>query len=325
MSQTKRVVSFILCLLLAVLPVSALSGCNSESSKSDPETFMVYYTNQEADDIIYREQKIKGADKMDQVALIEELLNLMFTQDEEDTTYYTVCPEEVKFPGINVKDGLVTLDFNKAYTSMSNVREIIFRASVVLTLIQVPQVQGVAFTVEGAPIINSNGEAIGTMTQDTFVNVLLTEEGMLKQETDLTIYFADDTGTMLEPVVYRFTLDNSNYSMEEYMLSRLIEGPADGATGRTLSPNVTLNSVVTTDHVCYVNFGKDFLDQEQLVSDDVMIYSIVNSLCQLPYVSSVKFLIDGETDEVLHGTTDLSNPFVYESSYVAEADSAQMP
>ena len=319
MSQTKRFLSFILCLLLLALPLAALSGCGSKNSKDDPETFMIYYTNQSADDIIYREQTIKGAENMEQVALIQELLHIMFTQDEEDTTYYTVCPETVEFPGINVKDGIITLDFNSEYTSMSNVREIIFRASVVLTLIQVPQVQGVSFTVEGAPIINSNREPIGIMTQDTFVNVLLTEEGMLKQETDLTIFFADETGTKLAPVDYRFTIDNSNYSMEEYILSRLIEGPAGGATGRTLSPNVTLNSVVTTDRVCFVNFGSDFLDQEQVVSDEVMVYSIVNSLCQLPYVSSVKFLIDGESDVKLHGAMDLSNPFVYESSFVVDS------
>lgn len=231
----------------------------------------------------------------------------------------------MELQGIMVKDGIVTLDFNSAYANMSNVREIIVRASVVLTLIQVPGITGVAITVGDAPIMNSNGEIIGTMTQDSFVNVLLTEEGMLKQETDLNIFFADETGTRLSPVPYRFTIDNSNYSMEEYILSRLLEGPANGESGRTLAKGVTLNGVVTTDHVCYVNFGEDFLNQEQLVSDEIMIYSIVDSLCQLPYVYSVKFLVDGETDVMLHGSFDLSNPFVYDAAYVKEPETAEQP
>ena len=314
-----------MCLLLAFSSQAALSGCSLGSAKEDPETFMIYYTNQSADDIIYREQKVEGAEGMEPFELVQTLLNIMFTQDEEDTTYYTVRPELVESSGIIVKDGLATLNFNSAYTSMSNVREIIFRASVVLTLIQVPGVEGVAFTVEGSPIVYSSGEPIGTMTQDSFVNVLLTEEGMLKQEADLSIYFADESGMKLTPVVYRFTIDNSSSSMEEYILSSLLAGPAGGEERRTIAPNVTLNSVATTDHVCYVNFGKDFLDQEQSVSDEIMIYSIVNSLCELPSVYFVKFLIDGETDAMLHGTFDLSNPFVYDSTYLEAPEPSDQP
>ena len=106
--------------------------------------------------------------------------------------------------------------------------------------------------------------------------------------------------------------------MEEYILSMLMAGPGEGKTGRTIAPNVTLNNAVTTDHVCYVNFGSDFLDQEQPVSDEIMIYSIVNSLCQLPYVYSVKFIIDGEPIVTLHNSMDLSNPLTWDGSYIIQ-------
>ena len=320
MKKAKRFISCILILLLAATGMTVFSACgNSGQAKKsdDPNVFMIYYTNQNADDIIFKESLLPGAEDMEQVELVQALLDLMFTQDEEDTTYYTVKPDNVELQGIKVKDGLVTLDFNSAYQKMSNVREIIFRASVVLSLIQIPGVTGVSFTVNNVPITYSNGYIIGTMTKDTFVNVLLNEEGMLKQETDLTIYFADENGTKLVPVDYRFNIDNSNSSMEEYILSRLLEGPAENEAGKTISPGVTLNSVVTNDHVCYVNFGSDFLDQEQQpVSDELMIYSIVNSLCQLPYVHSVYFMVDGETNVVLHGSMDLTSPFVWDSSYI---------
>ncbi len=308
-------------MILVMIFMTLCAACGNRTtdpSQLPPDTFMVYYTNQNADDIIFKEEKIEGAEEMEQVELIQTLLDIMFTQNEEDTTYYTVKPDTVNLEGIIVKDGLVTLDFSSPYLQMSNVREIIFRASVVLTLIQVPNVTGVTFTVASTPIVNSTGDNIGIMTKDTFVNVLLTEEGMLKQETDLTIYFADASGEKLVPVVYRFNIDNSNSSMEEYILSRLLEGPAQGEAGRTIAPGITLNSVVTTDHICYVNFGKDFLNQEQPVSDELMIYSIVNSLCQLTYVHSVYFMVDGATDVVLHGSMDLSSPIVRDNTYIQQ-------
>ncbi len=319
MKKTYKNLKRILSLFLILICVTICASCGKSTDPAlDPDTFMVYYTNQAADDIQFKEERIENAENMEQVELIQQLLDMMFTQNEEDTKYYTVKPDTVELEGLIVKDGLVTLDFNSAYLRMTNVREIIFRASVVLTLIQVPNVTGVAFTVDSAPITNSNGDNIGTMTADTFVNVLLTEEGMLKQETNLTIYFADEDGEKLVPVEYRFTIDNTNSSMEEDILSRLMEGPAKGEAGRTIAPGLTLISVVTTDHICYVNFGKEFLNQEQPVSDELMIYSIVNSLCQLTYVHSVYFMVDGATDVVLHGSMDLSSPIVRDSSYIIQ-------
>lgn len=315
MKKNQRIISIGLALTVLLAAVLSLYACGAPK-EPEPNTFMVYYTNQNANDIIYKDEVIENADRMEQVALVQALLDRMFTQDEEDTTYYTVMPDNVELQGIIVKDGLVTLDFNADYLRMTNVREIIFRASVVSTLCQVPGVTGVSFTVDQNPILNSRGDQIGTMTKDTFVNVLLTEEGMLKQETDLTIYFADKSREDLVPALYRFTIDNSNFSMEEYILTRILAGPEEPEYAATVAPGVTLNSIVTTDRICYVNFGADFLEQEQPVSDELMIYSIVNSLCQLTYVHSVKFLIDGEEAGLLHGNLDLSMPLSRDNSYI---------
>ena len=65
-------------------------------------------------------------------------------------------------------------------------------------------------------------------------------------------------------------------------------------------------SVVTTDYICYVNFDPSFLEQNQVVSDELMIYSIVNSLCELPYVNGVQLLVDVESEIMLHKTFSLA-------------------
>lgn len=307
MKNIRKFIGFILvvALIIGLLPV--LLGCQNQKS-DDEDSYMIYYSDKEADDIIFREQIIKGASDMEQAELAQALLDIMFVDDPEETKYFPAKPKEVVINKMIVKDGVITLDFNTSYLKMTNVREIILRASVVLTLIQIKGIDGVAFTVEDEAIKDSKGATIGTMTKTQFVNVLLNEEGMLKQETNLTLYFANETNDKLIPVIYKFTIDNSNYSLEEYIVDKLIKGPEKGIANPTIASSVNVLSVSTSDYICYINFDDSFLTQNQVVNDELMIYSIANSLCNLPYVNGVQFLVNGEPDNMLHKTFDLSKP-----------------
>lgn len=293
-----------------------LFGCQKSEEKKE-NTLLIYYSNKDADDIIYRETVIEDFAQMEQAEAAQTLLDLMFFNDVEETKYYPAKPSGVNINKMIVKDGIITLDFNTDYLKMSNVREIILRAAVVLTLIQIKGIDGVAFTVDGAPITDSSGTTIGTMTKTQFVNVLLNEEGMLKQETNLTLYFANETNDKLVPVIYKFTIDNSNYSLEEYMMETLINGPSKDIANPVIDSSVKVLSVSTSDYICYVNFDGSFTDQHQPVSDEIMIYSIVNSLCTLPYVNGVQFLINGESEIMLHKTFDLSKPIRWNGDYIS--------
>ena len=301
--------TIILAVLTAVLAAGMLSSCTLQQEEQD-DGYMVYYVNYARDDIIYRFVRIAEDVSVSPDTLINFLLDQMFHNTEiSQERYLSAKPEGVEINHFNLSDGILTFDFNDAYKDQTNVEEILLRSSLVLTMIQVPSVSQVVFTVEGQPLLDSAGKEIGAMNASNFVNILLSEEGMLKQETDLTIYFTDETGSKLIPAEYHFTISNSNSSMEEYILQQIKEGPEVENTYRTMDENVDILSVVTSDDVCYVNLGSNFLEQEQPVSDDILIYSIVNSLCSLDYVSSVQFLIDGSSDVIFHTVLDFSSPF----------------
>ncbi len=321
----KKVISLILVTVLTFSLMPVLSACNEQESNDGK--ILIYYTNNSADDLHYRAEKIKTKD-VEPIDLVLDLLDKMFDANLEEESYYSVKPQEVIINSINLKDGVVAIDYNSEYLKLTNVREIILRAGVVLTLIQIPDVFGVKFTVDNAPIRNANQETIGIMTKEQFVNVLLNEEGMLKQTIDLKVYFANETKDKLVGVPYTFSIDNTSLSMEEYLITKLIEGPQNSSNENaneiadepkvnpTLEKDLTLISVVTTDKTCYINFGADFLEQHQEVSDEIMLYSIVNTICQLPYVASVQFLIDGEKDVKLHKTISFTDKFQYNNIYL---------
>lgn len=307
--KLKKTLNSILAVVLTVCLAAALPAC-SKKSTSDENTnvYLVYYSNAEASDIIYREYSgiLVSSSSYD---TIKQLFTQMFDVADDYEGYYSAKPDEVEITDYVIdEDGLLTIDFSREYLSLTNVQEIILRAAVVLTVIQVDGVGAVLFTVEGENALDASGSEIGAMTADTFVNVLLTEEGMLTQETDLTIYFTNEDGSALVPVTAHFSISSNNTSMEEYILQLLIAGPSVDGVYRTLADTVEILGVSTTERICYVNFSSSFLEQTQSVSNEIMVYSIVNSLCRLSYVSSVQFLVEGDSNVTLNSVFDLSQP-----------------
>ena len=66
----------------------------------------------------------------------------------------------------------------------------------------------------------------------------------------------------------------------------------------TVPGGTRLNSIMIRDNVCYVDFSKEFMNVQAEVNSEIVIYSIVNTLCELSDVNKVQFTIDGEQREV---------------------------
>ena len=76
----------------------------------------------------------------------------------------------------------------------------------------------------------------------------------------------------------------------------------------TLNPETKIIGVNIKDDICYVNLNNAFLTLTGNVTADTAIYSLVNSLTELPGVLKVQLAVDGET-EVKLGERTLSALF----------------
>ncbi|MBR1443360.1 MAG: GerMN domain-containing protein, partial [Firmicutes bacterium] len=63
--------------------------------------------------------------------------------------------------------------------------------------------------------------------------------------------------------------------------------------------------------ICYVDLSSEFISKQagSHNTDEMTIYSIVDSLTELENVKKVQFLIEGEKVNDLNGRVDLSKPF----------------
>ena len=157
----------------------------------------------------------------------------------------------------------------------------------------------VAFLVNGRELRDTDGDLIGDMTADSFINNTGVELNSYTR-TNVTLYFTDIDGKGLkrydEDVVY-----NTNMAMEKLAVETLIGGPMgvnEHNAFPTLSPDTKLLSVTVKDRIAYANFDSSVREEPYNVEEEVALYSIVDTLTALPGIDQVQISIEGSTEGV---------------------------
>ena len=195
-----------------------------------------------------------------------------------------------------IENGQLSLHFGSGYQEMNRLYEILCRSAVVRTLCQIPEVESVTFLIGDNPLMNLDETPVGQMTADSFVENT-GDEINTYTDTTLKLYFANKAGDKLveEQVDVRYS---SNMSVEKLVVEQLIRGPITKDVYPTIPPETKVLSVSVKDGICYVKLDDGFLEQGYDLTEAVPIYSIVNSLTEIPGISKVQILVNGETNRV---------------------------
>lgn len=304
----RRIVSVVASLsLLAAL----LSGCTKEADEQDAQVYLYYVTVDDSGVVpVPFDAPVIDLDDSNEEVYYEKLIKTWIdalSGVPSNISLKSPIDSGMGVQNVTYLSGQATLDFNSVYFVAQQQTEVLRRAAIVKTLLQIDGVESIAFTVEGTPITDSKQVPIGAMTADTFVSNPGAEINAY-ETTKVLIYFTDAEGTMLigrtENVGYI-----SNISMERLVVDRVIAGPLNNKTFPTVSPTLKVLNVTTKDGICYVNFDNSFLNKTLKVTDEVVIYSFVNSLTELPNVNKVQFMIDSETEVSFGDHIYLSDPF----------------
>ena len=114
------------------------------------------------------------------------------------------------------------------------------------------------------------------------------------------VNYANKKGNALVSSNLKISYDG-NRSIEQLIVQQLIsgpgviEGPIDEEMKKSIPDGTELNKITTKDGICYVDFNDKFMAHIPEVNDEVIIYSVVNSLVELSSINKVKFTINGET------------------------------
>lgn len=200
------------------------------------------------------------------------------------------------------KDGSLTLNVDKTYLEMTPSAEVLVRACLVRTLLQADEVKRLQILVEGNGLIDAAGESVGWMTADQFIYNDGSEINSYEM-VRVKLYFANQEGDKLI-AAYREKYYSTNVSLDKFVVEEILSGPSGKIAGlyRTVNADTKILSVMTKDGICYVNLDANFLTAVGNVAPEVAIYSIVNSLTELPNVNRVQILVNGEIPETFENS-----------------------
>ena len=267
------------------------TACGRQETAKNGTIYKIYYVNNEETNTITRDYSSE-TEKTDK--LLEELL-AQLKRIPDKLEYEAPLANGFELLDHSLDNGQLTLNFDEKYKSMDAMKEILTRAAIVRTVTQIPEVSYVSFTVQGEMLADSSGMAIGTMSADTFIENA-GDEINAYEKVNLRLYFANEDGTGLVEENRRNVVYSSNISLDKLVVEQLVQGPSMDGAYPAVNPSTKIVSVSTKDGTCYVNFGEDFQTPLDRVSAEVTIYSIVNSLVELPNINKVQISIGGETN-----------------------------
>ncbi len=301
--------------VLFLVLAAVLAGCAGEGEAGPKDPF-IYYMNPRGTALVKVACTWSGDTALEE---IEDMLNKMRDVKEDAAEYVPAIQEEVKIDSYTLEGGKLKLYFSQEYADMNKTEEILCRAAVVQSLVQIEGVNFVKFFVNGQPLKNKNGLDIGYMRAEDFVQNTGAALNSY-QKTVLTIFYANEEGTKLvgekENVRY-----NSNIPVEKVAVEQLIKGPSEGDGRPTIPKEAKLLGVSVRDDVCYVNFDEGFLTEGYDMDPQLVIASLVNSVIECGNASQVQISVNGETNVMFRGTVDLSAPISQNMELLEETGS----
>lgn len=298
----------IMSVVLLFFTMTCLSACG-RGRQEGSYSYNIYYVNKEGTRVV-SEEYVTDTSAENKEELLQEFIQIL--SDTAERPEY-LSPLTEFYQGYALNEGQINLDFDEGYIKQDPIVEVLCRAAVVRTMTQIDGIDTVTFSVQGEALVDAIGIPVGAMTADSFIDNAGTEINAYV-ETEFRLYFANETGDALTEVS-RNVIYNSNISMEQQVVEELIKGPQENdvigneAGYPTVNPAVTILGVTVRDRVCYVNLSEEFLTPVHNVTSQVALYSIVNSLVELPGVNKVQISIDGNTDVTFLDSISLTTVF----------------
>lgn len=312
--------SYVSLFIIFALSLGICTGCknsvdNVKSEVADSKgEYTIYYPGDGIDKIY---SYVYKSDATDTTQLIRELFSELEKGDYDGNKEPVISSEMGDVSHNLDSKGLVTVYFSSAYQSLEGIYEVLTRACIVKTLCQLDKVNCVQFYVndeplkisEGKVIIDSLtaedekgtdeknvqadvGEVVGIMSDYDFINNIGSEDNSVSKDV-YTLYYASKDGKKLETSYVQIEYDAS-ISMEELVMIQLIRGPVSDECYQSVNADTKINKIANKDNICYLDLSSEFLSFPEDVTEDVSVYSVVDSLLELPTVSKVQISVDGK-------------------------------
>ena len=314
----KKLFSAVLALVLAC---SLLTGCTVETQEekvdSGSNQYYLYYVNKDETKVVKERYQLEQESAE---FMLQDFTGILNAQEGSGDNL-ALLPSGVQLVTYRLNESLLELEFNSEYGNISRTREILVRAGVARTFLQIPGVTGIKIFIESEELKDSKGQAVGVIDGNTFVEMWGSDKDAYRYDT-FTLYFTDKTGEHLvaeqRNVYYKRILPR-----ERVILEQLAKGPMVKGHYPTIPQETEILGVEVSDDVCYVDFSSAFSDSGIDIPVNTMIYSVVNSLLDTASADKVQISVEGDTEATLSDGTSLYSLFSKNTDLVLKEDQSE--
>ena len=249
----------------------------------------------------------------------DDLLRQLMTrlnERERRQDGHSLLPGEVTINAYTISEGVLDLEFSESYRNIDASREILLRAGVVFTFLQVPQINEVSFRIGAEPLRDLKGNEVGRMDAADFADFGENPSGSYRYDS-FVLYFASKDGKKLveekRNVYYR-----RNLRRERVIVEQLAKGPMEKDHYPTISESTLVNDIRIYDGVCYLDLNGAFVDYQENVPARTAVYSVVNSLTASGDITMVQITVDSDATRMMDDSVSLYRYYRWNSKILEE-------
>lgn len=275
-----------LCLVLAVLLLFA--ACQSQTAKTQNGEFLFYYPSQNPsyqDDSAFCSAVANiHADELSLEELMREYL-----RSTPPVGGQSPIPEEWRLCSAELQDSAAVLVFEG--TSTQPLARSLSVTGIAMTLLQLPGVQRINITTP------ESTDAL-SLSADDFA---LKDTGMLPQKETLVLYHPDaERRFLIREILTVEAMDAKE--KPAYLMRQLLTASQRGYTSTCIPDGTELLDIRVENGICTVDLSSEFQSgfEQSFAAERMAIYSIVNSLTELPQINTVDLWVAGAPLERLY-------------------------
>lgn len=306
----KKILKRIVMAMAIISLLAVVWGCRSDgaSKKKVKENdtandFYIYYINDEWKDISRKridiDQMASDENKVD--FAMNALLEGSDTADLSAPVPNGMVYQRYIYDGF----GTVNLIFNADMENVDTYSVVLSKMAFVKTLSQIDSVQTIVYEVVDS--VNEKNIITEELTTESFADM----DNIMDSEKEIRIYMPDTSGKSL--VEKSLILD---YSAKEGLPEQVIHGlynVYDG-TATPFNERTVVKSIKLDNGLCTVTFNDEFVKGKDGIDDNVIVYSIVDSLLELNDIHKVQLISDNTGNRL--NAIDLERQFTGDYSYV---------
>jgi germination protein M len=280
-------------------------GQEAKASFAEPRRPVTVYYQDSGGCVIPMTRWIKPQPGIARAAVSLAIDNALIREELSYYGVYPVIPAGTEILGIDVRDGVAVIDFNRNilnYGSPESERNIV--AAVVYTMTEFDSIDRVQILVNGYPlgILKYGTDVTGALgREDIAINadpsVLSAGEGKVD------IYMLRQVNTGFTYPVPVSVPDNSGITnLPELLVKQLLYTEAEDGLFSEMPDGAYLLSSVYDSGTIILNVSSEFLDYGGSTREEYILKQLAYTLRQCKNIRKIKIMVDGRDAELPEGT-----------------------